>query len=169
MPGHPITVWRPLINAPTYDFESGLEGFVNASSNGVNTVLWQTTGNYLYPATNGHALRVDVTANGAGNMVVKLPNPGKVVAGKKMILFFKNLVGTNWSYAQAFVQDGPAKGYRWASSGYARSQIGFDFYTSMVVPVPADYSASGGGIGLMVNMTGAGSASFMLDAITFSD
>jgi hypothetical protein len=165
--GHPITVWRSLIKAPTFDFETGTDGFTAPASSTTSATIWSGADNCVTPATNCHKLGVDVTATGAGTQVVTLPAPAAVIPGQAMVVFVKNISGTNWTYAQAFVQDGPGKGYRWTSSGYTRSELGVNAYNSIVVPVPADFSASGGTIGVAFNMTGAGTARFFVDTVSF--
>ena len=65
-----------------------------------------------------------------------------------MTVFINVPVGTNYSYIQAYVQDGPAKNYRWTSFGYQQKQLVPGQWTSIVVPVPSDFDLSNSKIGL---------------------
>jgi hypothetical protein len=110
---------------------------------------------------------VDVTATGPGWQVVVLPNASGIIPGQPMTMFLKNMSGNNWSYVEAYVIDGPAQNNRWSYAGYSPQELGVNRFNSAVVDVPVDYAASGGGAGFAVYMTGAGTASFIIDAVTF--
>lgn len=167
VPGHPITVWRGLTRKPTFDFETSMHGFTAPTTATTKAKIYIKTGDCVSPVSNCHGLAVEVTATGAGTQTVTLPTPSVIIRGQPMILFIKNTSGTNWNYAQAYVRDGPGKNYRWTQSGYTPSELGVNRFNSAVVDVPADYSASDGKIGFAVNVTGPGTATFVIDAFTF--
>ena len=84
-----------------------------------------------------------------------------------MTFFIKIPTGTNWGVVQAFAQDGPAKNYRWSSSGYIQSQVLPTEWVSVVLPIPSDYSASGGSIGVQIYATGSGTIKLYVDSLFF--
>ena len=75
--------------------------------------------------------------------------------------------GTNYSYVQAFVMDGPGKNFRWTSAGYNRNQIIPGEWNSIVVNVPSDFSEAYSKIGVKLTTTGAGTIKMYMDAMFF--
>lgn len=159
--GKAITVWRQLTSAPDQSFESNLAGFA-LSSGSEPTTLALATDRALY---GSHALKATIKANGTGSVVVSAPTPSTIQPGTTMTFFINVPTGTHWSYLQAFAMDGPAKNYRWSAAGYNQDGIIPGEWNSFVVPIPSDYSASGGQIGLAMNITGSDAITVYVDAV----
>jgi hypothetical protein len=118
----------------------------------------------------GHALLATLNpASGSGDMKIELFNSAPVQPGKNMTVFVNIPSGQNWSYVQAYAQDGPAKNYRFNTMGYLQKQIIPGEWTSIVVPVPADFSIANSKIGVQLYPTGSGTIKLYVDAISFQD
>jgi hypothetical protein len=110
---------------------------------------------------------VTIKATGSGTVYIEAPSPSSVQPGKNMTIFVNVTSGSQWGYLQAFAQDGPAKGYRWSSSGYNSYQVLQGEWNSIVVPIPSDYSGSGGTVGLAIGVNAADTITLYADAIFF--
>ena len=86
-----------------------------------------------------------------------------------MTVFVNIPSGQNWTYVQAFAQDGPAKNYRFTPMGYLENQVIPGEWVSIVVPVPSDFSVSGSTVGVQIFTNAAGTIKLYLDAISFQD
>jgi hypothetical protein len=86
-----------------------------------------------------------------------------------MTIFVNIPSGQNWSYLQAYAEDGPSKNYRWTNSGYNRNQVIPGEWNSIVVPIPSDFSREGSRIGVKVTTTGSGTIKIYVDSIFFDD
>jgi hypothetical protein len=67
----------------------------------------------------------------------------------------------------AYAQAGAAQSYRWTMFGYNADQVILGEWNSIVVPVPSDFALSGSTIGLVFNVSGAGTLYVYVDAISF--
>jgi hypothetical protein len=86
-----------------------------------------------------------------------------------MTFFIKIPAGQNWSYVQTYAQDGPGKNYRWSAGGYNRDQILPGEWSSVVVPIPTDFAASGSKIGVQIHMMGPGTTKLYVDSLFFDN
>jgi len=159
--GIPITVWRKFISAPAISFERDLAGFTVDSSITPTSLTLSTD-----RAIDGsHSLHATINATANSTSTIQLLNPSGLVPGKNLTVFINVPRATNWSYLQAFAQDGPGKSYRWTGNGINQVRCIPGEWNSIVVPIPSDFSASGSRIGLALGATTAGTIDLYVDAI----
>jgi hypothetical protein len=108
-------------------------------------------------------------SSGTGWATVEIHSPSQVRPGQNMTFFINIPNARNWSYVQAFAQDGPSKNYRWTSNGYNLDQVIAGEWNSIVVPIPSDFAASGGNVGISIYATGSGTIPIYVDAISFQN
>jgi hypothetical protein len=160
MAGNPITVWRQLAAPPAIGFEGNTGGF-NAQSGDQPLALSVASDRFV---EGSHSLLATINAKGSGVASIQTNAPASIHANQTLTVFLNVPTGTNWNYAQFFLQE-PAKNYRWTRVGYTRSQITPGEWTSIVIGVPSDYNGSGAQLGVNLITTGPGTIKAYLDAV----
>jgi hypothetical protein len=161
--GNPITVWRQLAAPPAIGFEGNLGGFTAKG----DQPLTLSVANDRY-VDGSHSLFANINAKGSGTASIQTDAPATIHANQTLTVFLNVPCGTNWSYAQIFLQE-PANNYRWTNVGYTRSQITPGEWNSMVLKVPADYKGSAAQLGVNLVTTGPGNIKAYLDAVYSQD
>ena len=157
---NPITVWRQFV-WPAVSFETSTQGFTSKNSS-QPTSITLSSAEHL---SGSKSMLLVVNATGAGLAFVELLDSSVVKPGKNMTFFIKIPAGTNWSYVQAYAEDGPAKNYRWSANGYNSNEILPSEWNSVVVPIPADFAVTGSRVGVQLNLTGAGTTKLYVDSL----
>jgi hypothetical protein len=160
--GKAITIWRQFDKSPALSFESGISGFTAQTPGTLS--LTSTTAKAIHGT---HSLLVTMVAPGPGNDSMWAPAPAGLIPGQNMTVFVNMPSTQGWSYIQAYAQDGPAKNYRWTSSGYQAASVVAGDWNSIVVPIPADFAVTGSKIGLVISAATAATIKVYVDAIFF--
>jgi hypothetical protein len=161
--GNPITVWRQLAAPPAIGFEGNLGGFVAKGDQPLS--LSVASDRFV---EGSHALLASISAKGSGTASIQTNAPTTIHANQNLTVFLNVPSGTNWSYAQFFLQE-PANNWRWTRVGYTRSQVVPGDWNSFVVRVPSDYNGTGAQLGVNLVTTGAGSIKAYIDAAYSED
>jgi hypothetical protein len=164
IPGNPITVWRQLASPPAIGFEGNTGGF-NSNSGDQPLSLSVASDRHV---EGSRSLLATINAKGTGVASIQTNAPSSIHANQTLTVFLNVPTGTNWSYAQFFLQE-PAKSYRWTRVGYTRSQMPQGEWSSMVLRVPSDYAPAGAQLGVNLITTGGGTIKAYLDAVYSED
>lgn len=161
-----ITVWRQFASTPTFSFESDKQGFAVDTSNTTAPTSLSISSDRSIHGSKSMLATINATAAGQASRIY-IFNSTAAIPGKNMSVYFNIPSGQNWSYVQAFVQDGPGGNYRWSNSGYNSSEVMPGEWSSIVVKVPSDFSEAYSQIGLAIYTTGGGTIKMYIDAMFF--
>jgi hypothetical protein len=160
--GKALTVWRQMVGTPTYSFETGVSPFYGADGHAYKPSLLVSGAQALH---SGNSMLAMFSTGGAGTAKVENAS-APIKPGKNMTVFVKIPTGA-WSYVDAFVQDGPAKNYRYTSRGYNADQVIPGEWNSIVVPVPSDFALTGARMGVSIHASAATTIKLYIDAVFF--